>query len=75
MVRRAGPLVVPRERGRLVIYLALFALWAPSLVRARAQAFEHWHMLAPDDEEPREAGGLAICAAWCAVQMVMARRR
>jgi len=59
----------------LAIYLALFAAWAPSLFRARAAAFEHWHMLAPDDEEPRESGGLAICAAWCAVQMVVARRR
>ena len=59
----------------LVVYLALFALWSPSLFRARAEAFEHWHMLAPDDEEPREAGGLAICAAWCAIQLVMARRR
>lgn len=70
-----GRLSVRANAIGLVSYLALFALWAPSLVRARAQAFEHWHMLAPDDEEPREAGGLAICAAWCAVQLVMARRR
>lgn len=58
----------------LLLYLALFALWAPSLVGARPEAFEHWQMQASGDEEAREAGGLALCAFWSAVQMLMARR-
>ena len=32
-------------------------------------------MQAPGDEEAREAGGLALCALWSAVQTLAARRR
>jgi hypothetical protein len=70
----AGRLPLHANAAALVLYLALFALWAPSLPGARHQAFESWHMQAPEDEAPREAGGLALCALWCAVQTALARR-
>src|SRR5262245_16622051 len=71
----AGRLPLAPNAAALVLYLALFAVWAPSLVGARREAFEHWHMLSPGDEEAREAGGLALCALWSAVQTLMARGR
>jgi hypothetical protein len=71
----AGRLPLWPNAAALVLFLGLFALWAPSLVGARREAFEHFHMLSPADEEPREAGGLALCAAWSAVQTWAARRR
>jgi branched-subunit amino acid transport protein len=70
----AGRLPLRANAAALVVYLALFALWAPTLVGARHQAFESWRMQAPEDEEPREAGGLALCALWSAVQTLTARR-
>lgn len=70
----AGRLPLRANAAALVVYLALFALWAPTWVGARQQAFESWRMQAPEDEEPREAGGLALCALWSAVQTVRARR-
>ena len=69
-----GRLPLRANAAALVLYLALFALWAPTLVGARHQAFESWHMQAPEDEEPREAGGLALCALWSGVQAALARR-
>lgn len=58
--------------------LAAFALLAvralPDLLAAREAAFTHWHMLSSGDEVAREAGGLAICAAWSAVQTGVAWR-
>jgi hypothetical protein len=70
----AGRLPVRANGFALVLYLALLALWAPGLIGARAEAFEHWSMQSPGDEEAREAGGLALCALWSGVQLVMARR-
>jgi len=63
-----GRLPLAPNAAATLLYLALFALWAPSLGGARPEAFETWHMQAPADEEPREAGGLALCAIWCALQ-------
>jgi Transmembrane family 220, helix len=71
----AGRLPLGPNAAALVLFLGLFALWAPSFVGARCEAFESWHMLAAEDEAPREAGGLALCALWSAVQTVAARRR
>jgi hypothetical protein len=71
----AGRLPFRANAAALALFLVLFALWAPSLLGARAEAFEHWHMLSPGDEESREAGGLALCALWSAVQTLAARRR
>jgi Transmembrane family 220, helix len=71
----SGRLSFAANLGALVVFVALFLVWMPSLFGARAEAFEHWHMLAPTDEEPREAGGLALCALWSAVQTLLARRR
>ena len=34
----------------------------------------HWHMRSASDEVAREAGGLAICALWSAVQTWQALR-
>ena len=70
----AGHLDLRANLAALLLYLALFALWAPSLGHARREAFEHWHMLAPEDEEPREAGGLALCALWTGLQGALAAR-
>jgi len=71
----AGRLPLWPNAAALGVFLALFALWAPSLVGARHEAFESFHMLAPEDEAPREAGGLALCALWSAVQTLAARKR
>ena len=70
----AGRLPLRANVAALLLYLALFTLWAPSLLGARREAFESWHMQAPEDEEPREAGGLALCALWSAVQIGVARK-
>jgi hypothetical protein len=71
----AGRLPFAPNAAALALYLGLFALWAPSLVGARHEAFESWQMPAPGDEAPREAGGLAVCALWSAVQTIVARRQ
>jgi hypothetical protein len=71
----AGRLPLRPNAAALVLFLGLFALWAPSLAGARHEAFETFHMLSPADEAPREAGGLALCAAWSAVQTFAAWRR
>jgi hypothetical protein len=71
----AGRLPFWPNAAALVLFLALFALWAPSLFGARREAFTHWHMLSTGDEEAREAGGLALCALWSAIQTALARRR
>jgi hypothetical protein len=42
-------------------------------VGARREAFESWHMQSSGDEAAREAGGLALCALWSAVQTLRAR--
>jgi hypothetical protein len=70
----AGRVPLAPNAIALVLYLALFTLWAPTLVGARSQAFESWHMQAPEDEAPREAGGLALCALWSGVQTARAWR-
>jgi hypothetical protein len=70
----AGRLPLAPNALALVLYLVLFALWAEALVGARHQAFRSWHMQAPEDEAPREAGGLALCALWSGVQTALARR-
>jgi hypothetical protein len=71
----AGRLPLWPNAAALVLFLGLFALWAPSLLGARREAFETFHMLSTADEEPREAGGLALCATWSAVQTLAAWRR
>ncbi len=71
----AGRVPLAPNALALALYLVLFALWTPSLVSARHEAFETWHMQAPGDEEPREAGGLALCALWSGIQTLAARRR
>jgi hypothetical protein len=71
----AGRLPLVPNAAALGLFAVLFGLWAPSLLGARHEAFETFHMLSPADEEPREAGGLALCAAWSAVQTWAAWRR
>jgi hypothetical protein len=70
----AGRIAFWPNAAALALFLGLFALWAPSLVGARREAFESWHMQSAGDEEAREAGGLALCALWTAVQTLRARR-
>jgi hypothetical protein len=71
----AGRLPLRANAAAGVLYLALFAWWAPTLLEARPEAFESFHMRAPEDEAPREAGGLALCALWSGVQTLIARGR
>jgi hypothetical protein len=59
----------------LALFVGLFALWVPSLLVARREAFTSFAMRASGDEEPREAVGLGLCAAWSAVQTLAAWRR
>jgi hypothetical protein len=70
----AGRLPLWPNAAALVLFAALLALWAPSLVSGRRDAFTHWRMQSPADEEAREAGGLALCAAWSGLQTALARR-
>jgi hypothetical protein len=70
----AGRLPLLPNAAALALFAVLFALWAPRLVDARRDAFAHWRMQSPADEEAREAGGLAVCALWSAVQTALARR-
>ena len=73
----AGRLPAGPNAAALALFVGLFALWAPSLAGARHEAFESWHMQSREDEQAREAGGLALCAFWSAVQTLraLARRR
>jgi len=70
----AGRVPLWPNAAALALFVVLFAFWAPSLGAARPEAFESWHMQGAGDEEPREAGGLALCALWSAVQTLRARR-
>lgn len=70
----AGRLPLWPNAAALVLFLGFFAFWAPSLLGARRDAFAHWRMQSSADEAAREAGGLALCAAWSTVQTVLARR-
>jgi len=73
-----GQLPLPPNAAALVVFTVLALRALPDLLGARAEAFTHWKMTAASDEVAREAGGLALCAAWSAVQTavaVSARRR
>ena len=59
----------------LVLFSGLFLWWAPTLVGARPAAFETFRMEEARDEEPREAGGLLLCAVWSGAQTISALRR
>lgn len=71
----AGRLPLWPNAAALLLFLVLFALWSPSLVSARHEAFANWRMQVATDEAPREAMGLALCAIWSAVQTAAALRR
>jgi hypothetical protein len=70
----AGRLPLLPNALALVLFAVFLAIWAPSVAEARPDAFTHWQMRSPADEEAREAGGLALCALWSAVQTALARR-
>jgi hypothetical protein len=70
----AGKLPLRPNVAASALFVALLVLWAPSLIDARTDAFTHWRMQSPADEEAREAGGLALCALWSAVQTAVAFR-
>jgi hypothetical protein len=70
----AGRLSLRANAAALVLFVVLFAFWAPGLRSARSDAFTHWRMQSPADEAAREAGGLALCALWSAVQTALALR-
>ena len=66
----------PRAAGALAAAYALaLAQYLPVLLRARAEAFTHWHMLAAEDEEAREGVGLALCALWLGALALRGRAR
>ena len=70
----AGRLPVWPNAVALALFVLLFALWAPSLLGARREAFTSFTMRTAADEEPREAIGLALCAFWSAMQTAAALR-
>jgi uncharacterized membrane protein YfcA len=70
----AGYLPFRLNAAALVLFLALFFIWLPSLADARGEAFQSFQMRAAIDEEPREAVGLALCALWSGIQTWAARR-
>lgn len=51
-----------------------FVTLAPSLLGAPEEAFTSFKMKAAPHEEPREAVGLGLAAAWCVVLAVWSRR-
>jgi hypothetical protein len=51
----------------LALFAALAVAWAPAFFGSRSEAYTSWEMKAPQDEEPREAGGLLLCTVWSAV--------
>ena len=71
----AGRLPLWPNFAALVLFLAFFAAWSPTLFGARSEAFTSFEMRAANDEEPREAIGLLLCAGWSAVQTAAAWRR
>lgn len=71
----AGRLPLWPNLAALVLFGALFLAWSPSLFGARSEAFTSFEMRALGDEEPREAIGLLLCAAWSAVQTGAAAKR
>jgi len=71
----AGRLPLWPNVAALALFLAFFAAWSPALLGAREEAFTSFSMRAPGDEEPREAIGLLLCAAWSGVQSVAALRQ
>jgi hypothetical protein len=70
-----GRLPLWPNAAALVLFGACFAVWAPTLVGARREAFTSFEMREAGDEAPREAVGLALCAAWSTLQTVIAWRR
>lgn len=69
-----GRVALVPNAAALALFAALALRALPDLLGGREQAFTHWHMLSSEDEVAREAGGLLICAAWSAVQTVVALR-
>ena len=69
-----GQLPLAPNALALLVFGALALRALPELLAAREEAFTHWHMRSASDEVAREAGGLAICALWSAVQTWQALR-
>ncbi len=66
----------PRLSAALAaLYFLAFLGFVPALLRAREQAFSHWHMLSSADEEAREGGGVALAALWLGVLAFRHRAR
>jgi len=59
----------------LALYLGLFAVWSPSLARLDREAVSQIGMRSVEAEEAREAGGIALCLAWCAIAFAHDWRR
>lgn len=57
-----------------VLFTLWFATLAPTLKGAPEEAFTSFEMKAAPHEEPREAGGLGLAAAWCWALTVWSRR-
>lgn len=66
-------LLIPNGVAALV-FTVWFATLAPSLIGAPEEAFTSFKMKAAPHEEPREAVGLGLAAAWCGVLAVWSRR-
>lgn len=58
-----------------LVFIIWFATLAPSLPGAPGEAFQSFSMQETSHEEPREAVGLALAAAWSAALAIWAWRR
>ncbi len=68
----AGRVPLAPNVAAFILFVALTALWLPSLETARPEAFTSLKMKASRDEAPRETIGLALCAVWSLVQSQVA---
>ena len=57
----------------LALFVVLSAAWLPTSFGSRPEAYTSFEMKAEQDEEPREAVGLLICAVWSGVLAWRAR--
>ncbi len=69
----AGRVPFAPNAAALALFAGLLLAWLPSLAESRREAFISFEMKAPEDEAPRETGGLFLCALWSAVLTHRAR--
>ena len=66
----AGRRDVRLSGGLALLYTLVFVYWSPALAGLDRDAVSQIGMKSLQAEEAREAGGLAICWAWCVAVFV-----